>query len=108
MSRSRTVFTDLDMTVCDTVRFNDNSMAQIEGSGSVLFVCKNGELQMFADIYCIPRLTANIVSIGHLDGTSYDIRLKDGVMNIREPSGRMLARVEHTKNRLYLLTINVA
>jgi hypothetical protein len=48
------------------------------------------------------------VSVGHLDGTSYDIRLKDGVMNIREPSGRMLARVEHTKNRLYLLTINVA
>jgi hypothetical protein len=101
-------FTDLDTTMCGTVWFGNDSMAQIKGSGSVLFICNNGEHRMFAGIYYILRLTANIVSVGQLDGTGYDIHIRQGIMDICEPSGRLLARVEQTNNRLYLLTVNVA
>jgi hypothetical protein len=90
------------------VRFGDDSVAQIKGSGSVLFICKNGEHRMFTGIYYILRLMVNIVSVGQLDETGYDIHIRQGIMDIREPSGRLLARVERTKNRLYLLIVNVA
>jgi hypothetical protein len=36
-----------------TVRFGDDSVAQTEGSSSVLFVCKNGEHQMSVGVYDI-------------------------------------------------------
>jgi hypothetical protein len=40
MSGSRAAFADLDLTVCGTVRFGDDSVAEIEGCGSVLIRCK--------------------------------------------------------------------
>jgi hypothetical protein len=90
------------------VRFGDDSIMKIEGSSLVLFICKNGEHRMFGGVYYISRLMTNIVSVGQLDEASYDISIKEGVMNIREPSGRLLVRVERVGNRLYQLTVNVA
>jgi hypothetical protein len=48
------------MAVLGPVCFGDDSMARIEGRGSIVFVCKNGELRSFSDIYYIPRLTTNM------------------------------------------------
>jgi hypothetical protein len=71
-------------------------------------MCKNDEHHMFTGVYYIPRLTANIISVGQLNEMGYDIRIKEGVMSLREPSGCLLAWVEHARNWLYLLTVNVA
>jgi hypothetical protein len=93
MSGSRATFIELDATVRGTVRFSDESVAEIEGRGSVVFIYKNGERRSFAGVYFIPQLMANIVSIGQLDEASYDIHIKNARMAIREPGGRLLARV---------------
>jgi hypothetical protein len=37
----------------------------------VEFVCKNDELGSFDGVYFIPKLTANIVSVGRLDEDGY-------------------------------------
>jgi hypothetical protein len=60
----RAAFTKLDMAVLDTVRFNDDSVAQIEGHRAIVFVCKNKESQSLEGVYFIPLLATNIVSIG--------------------------------------------
>jgi len=93
MSGSRVAFFDLDTSVCGTVRFGDDSVAEIEGRGSIQFQCKNGELRSFAGVYFIPRLTANIISVGQLDEAGYDVHIKEGMMCVREPGGRLLAKV---------------
>jgi hypothetical protein len=67
MIGSRVVFVDLETCVQGMVRFSDDSMADIEGHGEVEFICKNSELQRFEGVYFIPKLTANIVSMGRLD-----------------------------------------
>jgi hypothetical protein len=54
MTGSRAAFADLDTTVSGSVRFGDDSMAEIEGRGTVLFKCKNGEHRSFTDVYYIP------------------------------------------------------
>jgi hypothetical protein len=55
MSGSRAVFTDLDTKVLGAVRFGDNLVAQIEGRGTIKFMCKNGETRSFVGAYFIPR-----------------------------------------------------
>jgi hypothetical protein len=67
MTGSRVMFINFDMRVRDTVRFRDDSVAEIEGRGIVEFIYKNGELRRFEGVYYIPKLTANIVSVGRLD-----------------------------------------
>jgi hypothetical protein len=77
--------------MCGMIHFRDDSVVLIKGSGSVLFMYKNGEHHMFTGVYYIPRLTMNIISVGQLNEMGYDIRIKEGVMSLREPSGCLLA-----------------
>jgi hypothetical protein len=64
MSGSQSAFTELDTAVQATVRFGDDSVTEIKGRGTVEFLYKDGEHHTFAGAYYIPRLTANIVSLG--------------------------------------------
>jgi hypothetical protein len=76
---------------------------------TVVFKCRNGEERSFARVYYIPRLMANIINVGQLDESGYDIHIKQGVMSVREPGGQLLASIEClSKNRLYVLNINLA
>jgi hypothetical protein len=43
MTGTRSMFTSLDERVKGTVKFGDGSVVEIQGRGSVLSVCKNGE-----------------------------------------------------------------
>jgi len=108
MSGSRAAFTELDAAVCGTVRFGDDSVARIEGCSTIVFRCKNGEQRAFRGVYYIPRLTTNIMSVGQLDEVGYKIIVDDGVMTIREPGWKLLARIRRSANRLYVLNINIA
>jgi hypothetical protein len=84
MSGSRVAFAHLDTTVHGSMRFGDGSIAQIKGSGTVLFTCKNGEHHSLPNVYYLSRLTANIVSIGQLDEGGYQVLIEDGVMRVRD------------------------
>jgi hypothetical protein len=47
-----------------TVKFTDGSVVSIEGIGTILYECKNGEHRAFNGVYYIPRLTTSIISVG--------------------------------------------
>ncbi|XP_066365059.1 uncharacterized protein [Miscanthus floridulus] len=64
MSRARAAFSSLDAYVTGFVRFGDGSTARIEGIGTILLSCKNGEHHAIANVYYLPCLTANIISVG--------------------------------------------
>ncbi|XP_072151353.1 uncharacterized protein [Setaria viridis] len=108
MSGSRAAFSKLDTAVLGTVRFGDDSVVQIEGRGSVAFVCKNDELWSFSGVYFIPQLMTNIVSIGQLDEDGYKVDIDVGVIRIWESSGQLLVKVTRATNRLYVLCIKMA
>jgi hypothetical protein len=103
MSGCRAVFMKIDMMVLNTVCFGDDSVAWIEGRGTVVFVYKNGESWSFDGVYFIPRPTTNNVSVGQLDEIGYKIDIDTGVMKIRELGGVLLAKLKWEENRLYLL-----
>jgi hypothetical protein len=108
MSGCRVVFTKIDTAVLGTVRFGDDSVARIEGRGTVMFMCKNGESRSFDGVYFIPRLTTNIVIVGQLDEIGYKIDIDTGMMKIREPVGVLLVKVKREVNCLYLLHLKFA
>ncbi|WVZ98206.1 hypothetical protein U9M48_043674 [Paspalum notatum var. saurae] len=85
--------------------FADTRRCAARLRGTVLFVCKNGEHRSFTGVYYIPRLTANRES--RPKEADYDIHLRRGGMEIREPGGR-LTRVPRADNRLYRLDVKVA
>jgi hypothetical protein len=63
---------------------------------------------MSANMYYIPKLTANIVSVGRMDEDGYQILIGGGELAITKPEGKLLAKVSWTSSHLYLLTVQLS
>lgn len=66
MTGQRSRFKDLDENVQGQVRFGDGSAMCIKEKGFVAFTCRNGEERILKDVYFIPTLCNNIISLGQL------------------------------------------
>jgi hypothetical protein len=101
-------FSELDTNVRGNVKLGDDSSVQIEGRGTILFTCKNGEHLTLSEVYFIPRLCSSILSLGQLDELGYDAHIRHGWLQLRDPYGGLLARVQRNHGRLYVLHLALA
>ena len=101
MTGNLAAFSELDTGVVGTVMFGDNSGVDIRGRGTVVFQCKAGEHKALTDVYYIPKLRSNIVSIDQLDERDCQVLIGGGVLRIRDREWKLLAKVERSRNRLY-------
>ena len=63
MTGNRSFFRTIDNMITGKVRFGDDSRIDIKGKGAVLFITPNGERKILADVYYIPKLKSNIISL---------------------------------------------
>jgi len=82
MTGDRKKFLELDGGVTGRVRFGDGSGVQIEGKGSILFRCRDGSQWLLRDVYYIPKLRSNLVSLGQLTESGYMVVMDDGVLEV--------------------------
>jgi hypothetical protein len=108
MTGCKSAFCDLDLNIHGTVKFKDSSVMCIEGMGTMLFSCKNGEYRVFTEVYFIPRLITNIIIVGQLDEIGFQTVIEGGVMKIRDANRRLLAKVFRSPNRMYVLSVELA
>ena len=54
-------FRDLNKKIQGYVKFGNESKVRIEGKGSIIFQCKNGEHRKLQEVYYIPDLCSNII-----------------------------------------------
>jgi hypothetical protein len=108
ISGCQAAFMKIDTVVLGTMHFGDDSVAQIEGRGTVVFICKNDKYRSFDGVYFIRHLMTNIMSVGQLDEIGYKIDINTGMMKIREPGGVLLVKVKWEANCLHLLHLKFA
>jgi hypothetical protein len=108
MCRRREVFSELDTSVHGFVKLADDSSVQIEGRGTILFTYKNGEHLTLSEVYYIPRLCSSIVSLRQLDEVGYDTHIRHRWLRLRDPDGRLLARIPRNRGRLYIIHLTLA
>ncbi|XP_074328283.1 uncharacterized protein LOC141666186 [Apium graveolens] len=59
-------FSELNEGISVMVRFGDGSTLQIKGKCSITLRCKNGEERILHEVYYIPNLCSNIISLGKM------------------------------------------
>ncbi|XP_076929719.1 uncharacterized protein LOC143594251 [Bidens hawaiensis] len=64
MTGNKSFFSELNNRVTGNVKFGDDSYVNISGKGSILFEAKRGEHRLLTDVYSIPSLRSNIISLG--------------------------------------------
>ena len=89
------------------MKFGDGSVVEIEGRDTIQFVSKGGEHRKLTDVYFIPRLKANLVSLGQLDEIGCFISIERGLLKICDNQRRLLRQARRTTNRLYILELEI-
>ena len=106
MTGNRSYFTTLDETITGKVKFGDDSRIDIKGKGSISFVLKNGERKTMSNVYFIPALRSNIISLGQATETGCEIRMKEDVLELYDRDSKLLIRSSRGRNRLYKVALD--
>jgi len=67
MTENRSLLSQLDEGVRGSVKFGDGSSVSIQGIGSVVFQDRQKGHKVLTNVYFIPELKSNIVSLGQLE-----------------------------------------
>ncbi|GKC64412.1 retrovirus-related pol polyprotein from transposon TNT 1-94, partial [Tanacetum coccineum] len=87
------------------VTFGDESKAPVKGKGKILIRAKDGSHQYISDVYNVPNMKSNILSVEKLLQKNYDIHFKYRSATIRNQEGKLIAKVPMTKNQMFILNI---
>jgi hypothetical protein len=91
MCGQRDLFGDLDETIQRLVTFGDTSKVPFKGKGNISIKFKNNDHSYIADVYYVPAIKHNLLSVGQLMEKYYN--------------GRLIAYVKMSKNRMFHLNI---
>lgn len=108
MTGYKSKFKDLNESVTGQVRFGDGSTVEIKGKGSIAVKCKNGEEIVFKDVYYIPNLCNNIISLGQLSENGNKVIMKGDFLWVYDDKERLVMKVRRSTNRLYKILLETS
>lgn len=98
MTGEQKYFTKLDKTIAGKLRFGDDSIIDIKGKCSVSFIDLNGESRTMLDVYFIPDLKRNIISLGQATESGCDFRMRGEYLTMHDQKGKLLVNATRSKN----------
>ncbi|KAL8158092.1 hypothetical protein AgCh_002701 [Apium graveolens] len=107
MTGHKELFTEIDDTISGEVTFGDSSKIPVKGNDTVTIMSKKSEKKYVNDVYYIPALKNNIISLGQLVEKEYNIQMQDNSLIIRNQARELIANVEMSKNHLFTLDMQI-
>ena len=107
MTGNIALFSALDKNMKSEVTLGTDSKVSVMGKGEVKIFTKQGERKTIADVYYVPGMRCNLLSIGQLVQKGYNVYFVNDVCTIMDipPSKRCIAEVKMTRNRMFPLRI---
>ncbi|KAL9250259.1 Retrovirus-related Pol polyprotein from transposon TNT 1-94-like protein [Drosera capensis] len=98
---------ELDKNITGRVKFGDGSIVQVMGKGTIVFQGKNGDQYILHEVYYIPKLCTNIISLGQLTENGVEMNMVGEDMKVYD-NGKLLMFVKCISNRLYKISFELA
>lgn len=107
MTGDRRYFNRLNESITGKVKFGDDSRIDIKGKGSIEFIDMNGEHRVMHDVYYIPDLKSNIISLSQATEAGCDIRLRGDYLTMHDRDRKLLVNATRSSNRLYKVRMGI-
>ena len=105
MCGNQAFFKEIDQGITGKVRFGDDSLIDIQGKGSILFLLDGGEKKILNNVYYIPKLRSNIISLGQATEVGCEVKMKDNQLMLFDKTGHLMIQTTRAKNRLYKVVL---
>eukprot|EP00253_Pinus_taeda_P036285 PITA_36285 len=107
MTGNIALFSALDKNMKSEFTLGTDSKVSVMGKGEVKIFTKQGERKTIADVYYVPGMRCNLLSIGQLFQKGYNVFFVNDVCTIMDiaPSKRCIVEVKMTRNRMFPLRI---
>jgi len=98
----RGMFSYLDDNFQHSVKLGNNSRMAVVGKGRVKLLI-NGIKHVVNDVYYVPELKNNLLSIGQLQERGLAILIKNGICKIYHPEKGLIIQTQMSANRMFIL-----
>ena len=102
MCGDRTVFSWLDDSFRQLVRLGNNTRMNVMGKGSVKLHLNEITLTV-TEVYYVPELKNNLLSVGQFQEKDLEILIKGGVCKIYHPHKGLIMKTNMSANRMFIL-----
>lgn len=104
MCGDKSMFSELDESFRTSVKFGDDTRLSVMGKGNISIQKSRCYL---SDVFYVPGLKNNLLSIGQLQGKDYEFIIKNGTCRIQHPKKGLIAEVTMTQNRMFPLYFGI-
>ena len=102
MCNDQTMFNELDEKFRHSVKLGNNTKMDMMGKGSVKLLL-NGVNHVVVEVYYIPELRNNLLSIGQLQERGLAILIKGGMCKIFHLEKGLIIQTNMSANRMFIL-----
>ena len=106
MCGKKELFMELAEGVHGSVSLGDSSKLSVEGRGKIKIYQKDGKPEYISDVYYIPNMKSNILSIGQLLEKGYKVYMENNHLWLKNAKGGLIACIKMTRNRMFPLHLN--
>lgn len=106
MTGNKEWFSDLEEDFNRTVKLGNDTRMAVVAKGSIK-VQLNGITQVICDVYYIPELKNNLLSIGQLQEKGLAILIKDGTCKVFHPLRGLIMQTNMSWNRMFYLSASM-
>ena len=93
MTGNEEFFESLDRSIKSEVKLGNNEIVEVSGKGTINVITKHGK-KSISDVYFVPGLKHNLISVGHLSQKGYRVIFEKNLCTIFDmpPSNMVIAR----------------
>ena len=77
MTGNKSLFSSLGSSVVTNINLGDDFLVPAKGKGTIPILTKKNEKKFIHEVFYVPHLNVNLISIGQLLHNQYDIRFYD-------------------------------
>ncbi|KAK2988268.1 hypothetical protein RJ640_003139 [Escallonia rubra] len=85
-------FVELDERHSGNITFGDLSQRPVKGRGKILLELKNGDQRYISDVYYVPDMKNNILSLGQLLEKGFTVQMKNMSLCVYDNNNVLIAR----------------
>jgi transposase InsO family protein len=102
MCGQRDIFSHFDSNFRESVKMGNDSTLLVQGKGRVRMEV-NGIIHVITDVFFVPELKTNLLSIGQLQENGLAVLIQQGNCKIFHPEKGLIIETEMTHNRMFVV-----